>query len=246
MTPGDISGAIVLLAYYLVAAALLPTLLKVWTNTPLELVRKLHHIAYSLSIFLLLGLFSTWCVAVAAAFLLVVLAYPVLLVVEKRPRYRELFAIDRASRGGELRRQLLYVQLSFAILIAFFWGLLGDSWRFVVPVAVMAWGFGDAAAALVGKAFGRRRVLHRLVDGAKTYEGTGAMAVAAGLALFLTLLLYAGKPAPVSLAIALIAAPVCAIVELLSHRGIDTLTVPLSTAGIVLAVLRLFSLAGWA
>jgi phytol kinase len=245
MIPGDIAGAILLLAYYLVAAVLLPTLLKVWTRTPIELVRTLQHTAYSLSVFLLLGLFSAWYVAVAAAFLLVVLAYPVLLVVEKWPRYREVF-VDRASRGGELRRQLLYVQLSFAILIAFCWGLLGDSWRFVVPVAVMAWGFGDAAAALVGKAFGRRRVLHRLVDSAKTYEGTGAMALAAGLALFLTLLLYAGKPAPVSLATAVIVAPVCAIVELLSHQGVDTLTVPLSTAGILLGLLRLFSLAGWA
>ena len=136
-------------------------------------------------------------------------------------------------------------QLAFAILIFVFWGLMGRQGQFVIATAVMAWGFGDAAAALVGKAFGRRRVLHVLIEGAKTYEGTAAMILAASLAIFLTLLLYAGKPWYVSLPISLVVAPVCGVVELFSRRGLDTLTVPLATAVSILPLMYLSSWAGW-
>jgi dolichol kinase len=108
----------------------------------------------------------------------------------------------------------------------------------------MAWGFGDAAAALVGKAFGRNRILHPRIEGAKTYEGTLAMIVVAGLAIFLTLLVYAGQPWKVSLTVAALVAPVSATVELFSNRGMDTLTVPLSVAFLVLHLMSLFSSLG--
>jgi phytol kinase len=240
----DLAGAGILMAYYLVFCFLLPTLVKAYTKVPTEYVRKTQHVAYSLSVFILLRLFSTWYWAVAAAFLLVLVGYPLLLMIEKFPFYQKLF-VDRTSEGGELRKQLLYVQLTFAILIFFYWGILGTKWQYIVAVSVMAWGFGDAAAALVGKAFGRQRKLHFLIERAKTYEGTGAMIVAAGLALFFTLLLYAGKPWYVSLLIAVIVAPVCGVVELFSRRGTDTLTVPLSAAALILPLAYLFSLLGW-
>jgi len=244
MILNDLIGAGILMAYYLGVVILLPTLLKIWTKTPTEVVRKLQHIGYSLSIFLLLRLFSSWYMAIAAAFLLVVLALPVLYFAERTTWYQRTF-VDRTARGGELRKQLIYVQVSFAILIAIFWGLLGVRWQYIVALGVVPWGFGDAAAALVGKAWGKRKVLSRFVDGAKTYEGTSAMMAVAGVALFLTLIFYAGQPWHVSLLIALLVAPVCALVELVSRRGTDTLTVPLSTALTVLPLIRLSSVLGW-
>ncbi|MFW6115950.1 MAG: diacylglycerol/polyprenol kinase family protein [Chloroflexota bacterium] len=243
MVTSDLVGAGLLLAYYLGACFLLPTLLKLWRWIPTEVVRKLQHIAYSLSIFLLLHLFSEWYVAIAAAFLLVLLAYPALLLVERFSWYRRVF-VDR-TRGGELRKQLLYVQLSFALLIFVFWGLLGMRWHYITAVAVMGWGFGDAAAALVGKAWGRRRFLLPLIEGAKTCEGSLAMTLVACLAFFLTLWLYGGRPWPVSLAVALVAAPFAAAVELFSRKGLDTLTVPLSSACLILPLVALLSLLGW-
>lgn len=241
---GNAASAGILMAYYLLVVVLLPTLLKVGAGVPTEMVRKMQHIAYSFSVFILLKLFSAWYWAVAASFLLVLLAYPVLLLVERSRRYRQVF-VDRTARGGELRRQLLYVQLTFAILIAIYWGLFGLEWQYIVAVAIMAWGFGDAAAALVGKALGRRRVRMPAVDGAKTYWGTGAMIVVAGTALFYTLLLYAGKPWYVSFLIACVVAPVCGVVELFSRRGTDTLTVPLSAAVLIRPLVHLLSLLGW-
>jgi hypothetical protein len=52
-----------------------------------------------------------------AAFLLVLIMYPVLALVENTIFYKRL-APERT--GGELKRSLVIVQLSFAILIAVF------------------------------------------------------------------------------------------------------------------------------
>ena len=231
------------MAYYLLVVAMLPILFKYWFNLPKEYVRKIHHVGYSLSIFLLLDLFSSWYMAVGAALLLVVLGYPFLWLVEKSSFYRKYF-VDRTKGKGELRKQLLYVQLSFAMLIFIFWGLLGAQWYYVAAVAVMAWGFGDAAAALVGKAVGRRHVIHQYIERAKTYEGTIAMVVVAGTALFITLVFYAGLSWLPSLLISLIGGPVCGVVELFSRRGLDTLTVPLSVSAVIFPLIYLFTLLG--
>ncbi len=244
MLRSDLIGAGILLAYYIFVVALPPLFLKLWTRVPREVARKLHHIAYSLSIYPLLTLFSSWYVAIAAASLLVVIGYPALLLIERASWYQSRF-IQRKGQKGELRRQLLWVQGSFALMIALFWGLLGVRWQYIVAVSVTAWGFGDAAAALVGKAFGRRIVWPRFLKEPKTYEGTAAMALVSAIAIFLTLTLYASKPWPMSLIIALLVAPVCALVELFSRWGLDTLTVPLITALAIMPLTLLFRLLGW-
>lgn len=240
----NLISAIILLTYYLVVCFAIPTMFKAWTRVPNEVIRKFQHVAYSLSVFILLQLFSTWYYAIAAAFLLVLLAYPVLMAIEKLPGYKRFFT-DRNSRGGELRKQLLFVQLTFALLILFFWGLLGTQWHYLVAVSVMGWAFGDAAAALVGKFLGRKVILHRFIEGAKTLEGTGAMIIVAAVALFLTLMFFGGKPWHTSLLVAVIVAPGCGMVELFSRWGTDTLTVPLFTGAVVLPLVYLFSLLGW-
>lgn len=96
----------------------------------------------------------------------------------------------------------------------------------------------------MGQAFGRHAIRHPWVEGTKTVEGTQAMFVTAGFAVFLTLLLYAGQPWPTSLVVALLVAPVSALVELLSHGGLDTLTVPIATGLAVLPLMSLLSYAG--
>ena len=47
-----------------------------------------------------------------------------------------------------------------------------------------------------------------------------------------------------SLAVALLVAPVSAIVELFSNKGIDTLTVPISTGLAILGLMSLISFLG--
>ncbi len=237
----DIIGAGALIAYYLVAVILVPMLVKHFSTIPNEYIRKVQHIAYGLSIFILLHLFSQWYMAAGAAFLLVVFGFPALVLIEKTSFFKQSF-VGRVKEKSELRRQLLFVQLSFAILIFVFWGLLGPNWKYVAVGAVMVWAFGDAAAALVGKFLGRITFFHPLIEKAKTFEGTAAMSIASGLILFLVLLLYARLPWLPSLLIATIVGPACAIVELFSKRGLDTLTIPFTAAALLFALVHLFGL----
>lgn len=226
---------------FIVAIGLPLVLLKALFNLPFEVTRKLYHMVITLSIIPLVTVFSTWYAAILAIALFVLIVYPILMSVERAALYQRI-AVERKS--GEFKSSLLIVQLSMALLIFVFWGLMGDAWKYIAVVAVMAWGLGDAAAALVGKAIGRHRINHPRIQGAKTYEGTLAMFITAGLAVFFTLLIYAGQPGHVSLLVALLVAPVCAIVELFTSRGMDTLTVPISTGIAVLSWLLVFSFLG--
>lgn len=192
-----------------------------------ELFRKFLHIICVCLVLLPVKIFSTWYSAVLAVLLFMLLVYPILTLAEHLPRYGKFFS---ERKKGEVKMSLVLVSLMVVILITIFWGWLGTSWKYNIVVAVMAWGLGDAAAALVGKAFGRHFIEHRLVEGKKTMEGTLAMFIVSSLAIFITTMIYAIGPWYLCLAIALLVAPVCAIVELFSHRGSDTITVPLSAA----------------
>jgi len=59
-----------------------------------------------------------------------------------------------------------------------------------VLASVLAWGLGDAAAALVGKRFGRHFVRGRLVEGCKSLEGTFAMFVVSFISVMIVLIAH--------------------------------------------------------
>jgi phytol kinase len=225
-----------------IAALMLPVMLiKVHFRVPFEVIRKVYHLVFALSIFPLVTLFSTWYLAVLATLVFALLGHPALALMENTAFFRR-FAVERED--GEFKSSLVIAQLSMAVLLSIFWGLLGTEWRYIAVAAVMAWGTGDAAAALVGTYLGRRHIEHPRVEGSKTMEGTHAMFLTAALAVFLTLLFYAGQPWKLSLAVGLLAAPVCAVVELFSRDGMDTLTVPLSAGLAVLSLMWLISFPG--
>jgi len=234
-------GAIVMAAYYAVALFGVPLWLRGATGAPLEVVRKVQHVAFAFGTLLLLVLFGHWTEALAVLAGLALLAYPVLLAWEGRPSYRR-WLTDRRPRGGELRRQLLQAVGTQALLIGVFWGLLGPEWRPAIAAAAMVWGFGDAAAALVGRYLGRRRWPLRAVEGAKTVEGTAAMVAAAAVAAFVTLAAFGGSPWWLSLVAAVCVAPVAGGTELFSRGGSDTVTVPLASA---LALMPWIALGHW-
>lgn len=192
-----------------------------------EILRKTLHTICAVSILLLLRTFDTWYEAALAVAAFTLAVYPILAVLERFPLYRRILA---ERRSGEVKMSLILLSLTMVILIVVFWGWLGAGWKYTIVVAVAAWGFGDAAAALVGKMCGRHRIEHRLVEGKKTIEGTLAMYGMSCLAVFVTTMVYAVGPWYLCFVIALLVAPVCAIVELLSRWGMDTVTVPLSAA----------------
>lgn len=231
-----IRGFGILILYLLIGAGS-ALLITGWLRLPREARRKSVHILFILTVFVYYYAFETWYAAMGTALLFAVILYPVIPLLEKVPRIMD-FVNQRAK--GELRSSLVGVQIMYAVLIAVFWGALGEAWKYIFVVAVMAWGFGDAAAAIVGKAIGRHRFNNRWIEGSKTWEGTLAMAVVSFVAILLTLLAYAGLPWYGCLIVAALAAPVCAVVELFSHKGTDTVTVPIAAAFMTYGLIMLF------
>ncbi len=237
----DVITVLGLLAASFVVAASLALLVKFLLKPPRELMRKLLHIICVMSFVVLLRASPSWGAAVISALVFALVVYPALVLCERTRWYQRVLP----QRGnGEFKRSLLVAYGMFALLTAVFWGWLGEGWKFVVVVAILAWGYGDAAAALVGKAFGKKRIEHPLVEGQKTVEGTLAMFAVSLVAIFITMMAYTVQPWYLCLALALLVAPVCALVELFTRRGMDTVTVPLAAAVSVFALLSLFSLLG--
>ena len=221
-----LKGLGILVGYYIVAASAL-LMLRKWLKLPQELFRKILHLVCVLSVFVYVYAFVTWYLAALTALGFAIVLYPVITFAERYPKFMKVLS---ERKKGEIKKSLMIVHLMVAGLITIYWGWMGDTWKYIIIVAVMAWGFGDAAAALVGKAWGRRKINHRWVDGNKTIEGTLAMYFVSGFAILLTLIVYSGQPLPLLLLVTSAVAPICAIVELISHNGMDTITVPFSAA----------------
>ncbi len=228
-------GLLKLMSYYLISAASV-FVLRLFVQIPKELFRKILHIICVMSVFVLLWTNSEWYIAEFVVLIFTLILYPVLTFAEQIPAFGNLLS---ERRTGEIKSSLIIVHIMFALLTLIFWGLLGENWKFVIIASVSAWGFGDAAAALIGKRFGRRKIEHKLTDGKKTWEGTFSMFIVSGTAICVSLLLFSGNTWYLSLILGLLAAPLCAFVELISQRGMDTITVPISTAFYIFALLML-------
>ena len=94
--------------------------------------------------------------------------------------------------------------------------------------ACLVMGFGDSAAALVGTRLGKRQLL-----GGRTLEGSIAFVGAAFMAVFLfRVMFYPAAPLAWTAAMALAGATCGALLELLSSRLNDNLTVPVVTGAL--------------
>jgi dolichol kinase len=156
------------------------------------------------------------------------------------------FRLVRAMEGEGRNPGTIYFPLAFVLLVLAFWpGALTDSgrpWapdappggidgRFPVAAGIMVMAWGDAAASIFGRRFGRRR--WRFGGGERSVEGTAAFllfgwlgVMAAGLALG-----PAGAGAPLDLALRALAVVLpAAAVEAVSPRGLDNLSVPIMAA----------------
>ncbi|MCC8103870.1 MAG: hypothetical protein LIP11_17030 [Clostridiales bacterium] len=104
-------------------------------------------------------------------------------------------------------------------------------------LAILVWGFGDAAAALAGKRFGKHKVNWRIADNHKTFEGSAAMVCVDVIILLIGLPIIGVSwlaAIPASIVIALI----CALVELISRHGYDTVSVPIAAAILIFLILH--------
>ena len=113
------------------------------------------------------------------------------------------------------------------------WGLL------LALAGIYAWGFGDAAAALVGKQWGRHKIHLTHADHHKSVEGSAAMFLCAVISVTVVLVLRGGLSMGKILLTAVVTALVSTLAELYSKDGHDTVICPLSAMAVLLPVLHL-------
>ncbi len=221
------------LVYFIICAST-AFLCRVLFRIPTEIFRKaLHCILLGSLPFFVFG-FERWQISAAAALFFAVAVYPILKFFERFRNYSN-FVTER--KGGELKSSLLLVFSMFAAVITVCWGWIGDRW--LVLASIYAWGFGDAAAALIGKRFGRHKINWKYVDGKKSVEGSAAMLAVSLIAVITVLYLRGGLALLTLLVISLVTAFVSALTELYTSGGYDTVTCPISAMAALLLFLKL-------
>lgn len=217
------------LIYYIILASAALTMRKL-TRIPDELFRKLLH-CIVLGVFpVYVYGFEKWWHGVLSCIIFAAVVYPILKFFERFKLYSHMVT-ERNS--GELKNSLLVVFSMYAVVITVCVGLLGEP--LLALASVYAWGVGDAAAALIGKRFGR----HKIPNSVKSFEGTFAM-FAMSFACVLTILICRGGMMWWSYILtSLIVAVVSALTELYTPGGYDTITCPFGAMTAMLLMLYL-------
>lgn len=236
MTQGDIIG-LVLSYIYAFGMLLIVEAIGRQFDWPQFFTRKVIHIGAGLWIWGILYFFDHWYWGIIPFATFIALNY-----VFYRRRLFEQMDEAESSPGT------VYFAFSITVLFILLWRTEpGQLDRVpIAAAAVMAMTWGDALAAIIGKAYGRRT--YRLFDHTRTWEGTLVMVLASFTAIFLTLWLLPGSalsPGSAVLGVgaavimALFGSIVATLAEAISPAGLDNLSVPLSTA---LALFLLYQL----
>ncbi len=195
-----------------------------------EVFRKiLHMMAIAFSIFWFY-MYDDWRKSVFAVAMAGVLLYPLLLLCAKVPR---LSNAVNARWSGEFASSFSALMAMYIIVASICWGRLGE--RMLGIAAIIAWGPGDAAAALIGKRFGKHKIGK---SRKKSLEGTISMFIVSFISLLIVLFIYGKYSTIATVVVALIAAIVSAGIELNIENGYDTFYCPIGTM-VVLVIAEL-------
>ena len=218
----------VFLAYILPTLAILISI-RFLTKVPSFVFRKLLHIAAFTFSALMILTAQSWQATALACVIAMLIIYPILSICEKEAWYAKLFV---QKSPGEVKRSMFMIFLVVAGIVAVAWGAFDQ--QILSAAAILMWGTGDAAAALVGIPLGRHKVKSKWTDGKKSWEGSTAMLLISFLS-GLAVLLLAQKMEPLH---AMYAAGAAAFLgtaaELFSPSEYDTITVPITIAAVLL------------
>lgn len=227
-------GALALIIYFVLMASLAlgcRALIKI----PDELFRKILHCILLGSLVVFVFCYDEWWASALSALIFALVVYPILALFERFKSYSQL---TTERKKGELKQSLLLVFGMFALVIAVCWGALGD--RLLVLASIYAWGFGDAAAALVGKRWGRHKIHLRHADSHKSVEGSAAMFAVSLASLALILGLRGGMGPAGHILVPIAVALVSTLAELCSKDGRDTVICPLAAMAALLPLVHIF------
>jgi phytol kinase len=150
-------------------------------------------------------------------------------------KLKESFIGNATGQGHDYG--LVYYAISWTLL-AFF---LFDH-RMIASIAIVAMAYGDGMGGLIGKRFGKHRIL-----GTKTLEGTAAVLLATTVSSLAVMLFYQYLSSAgllftplvllgTALLMSMILGCIVAVIELVTPGAIDNLVIPIGVAGILLLV----------
>ena len=217
------------LASFIVPAVLILIPVRFLTKLPSYVFRKLLHIVAFSCVTLMILSAKSWQAAALTSVLIAVAVYPILAALESAPWFEKLFVQKSA---GEIKKSLLLLFFMFAALISVSWGVFGKP--HLAAAAILMWGTGDAAAALVGIPHGRHKVRSRLTDGKKSWEGSLAMLAVSFISGMIVLSAVQKTALPQAALSAGLGALLGTVTELFSPSEYDTVTVPAVIAAVLL------------
>ncbi len=180
-----------------------------------EITRKIVHIGVGNSIVLAWILQMPRMIGIGAS----VVAACVALISYQIDLFQSVNGVGRHSFGT------FFYAISIGLLIALFWfpeqGLQPFA---VVGILVMTW--GDALAALVGQTWGRHP--YQLGSIQKSWEGSVTMALVSVVVTMVVLGAAFGWSSAIGW-VAVLTGVTAAVLEILSWRGVDNVTVPLAS-----------------
>ena len=212
---------------YIVAMATILIVVRFTTKVPDYIFRKLLHIVAFTSILPLAYSTNIWWIAVTVEIFFLILVLAGLWFLEKFPFYQKLF-VEKAEH--EVIISFITLFCLMALMLAVFWGGLGAEHEYIAIAAIMAWGPGDAVAAIVGKKFGKHKLQGKMIEGIKSVEGSVGMALTSFVCVLPILLLMSHHPWYISLAFSCAISLIASLTELFTKKGWDTITVPIVSA----------------
>lgn len=139
--------------------------------------------------------------------------------------------IKSMERSGNGNLGTVYFPISLLILVILTFGVIDKPE--IGAVGILVLGYGDGLAAVVGKVYGK----HKLVNN-KSLEGSLTMLVASFVVVTVVLLVSSYAILTVLLA-ALVVSVLSTLIELYTPKGLDNLSVPLLSSLIVFLLLLL-------
>lgn len=212
---------------FIVVLATLLIIVRFTVKVPDYIFRKLLHFVAFTSILPLAFSTDIWWIAVAVEIFFLIIVIVALHFFESFSFYKGLF-VEKAKHEVIISFISLFGLMT--VLLAVFWGGLGAEHKYIAIAAIMAWGPGDAVAAIVGKNCGKHKLQGQMIEGVKSVEGCVGMAVTSFICTLPVLITMSPMPWYAALIFSAVIAPIAALTELFTKKGWDTITVPIASA----------------
>jgi phytol kinase len=228
-----IANSVLLILCYIYIIAIIVLAIKIDHRFPKNLKRKFLHIMignffYIIPFFTLTTFPANFPFFVASPFILLTLLASPSSPINLKNKFSGLTDI---TTGGHQFGLVLYA-ISYTVLAFFF-----SAKPYVIIAGILPMAFGDAAASLVGQKMGHHQFN---IFSKKSLEGTAAMFTITLVSVTLSLLLFSYL-CPFSTTTLLLAslgvATLATVLESLTPKGLDNLTVPLISALVFLLLI---------